>query len=43
VSLEAHSKLLHYLKQNQKDIWIAPMIDVAEAIKKYQSKATKPS
>jgi len=43
VSLEAHSKLLHYLKQNQKDIWIAPMIDVAAVIKKYQSKTTKPS
>ena len=43
VSLEAHSKLLHYLKQNQKNIWIAPMIDVAEVIKKYQSKTTKPS
>lgn len=38
VSLEAHSKLLHFLKQNQKDIWIAPMVDVAEYIKKYQSK-----
>lgn len=38
VSLEAHSKLLHYLKQKQKDIWVAPMIDVAEYIKKYQSK-----
>jgi len=43
VSLEAHSKLLHYLKQNQKDVWIAPMIEVAEFIKKYQSKSNKPS
>jgi peptidoglycan/xylan/chitin deacetylase (PgdA/CDA1 family) len=39
VSLEAHSKLLRFLKQNQKDIWVAPMIDVAEYIKKYQSKS----
>lgn len=38
VSLEAHSQLLHFLKQNQKDIWIAPMIDVAEYIKNYQQK-----
>ena len=38
VSLEAHSKLLHFIKQNQKDIWIAPMIDVAEYIKNYQAK-----
>jgi peptidoglycan-N-acetylglucosamine deacetylase len=39
VSLQAHSKLLHFLKQNQKDIWTAPMIDVAEFIKKHQSKS----
>jgi peptidoglycan/xylan/chitin deacetylase (PgdA/CDA1 family) len=37
VSLQAHSQLLHFLKQNEKDIWIAPMIDVAEFIKNYQS------
>ena len=37
VSLTAHSQLLHYLKPNQKEIWIAPMIDVAEFIKKFQS------
>lgn len=36
VSLEAHSKLLHFLKENQKDIWTAPMIDVASFIKDYQ-------
>ena len=39
VSLEAHSRLLHFLKQNQKEIWIAPMIDVAEYVKKVQSKS----
>ena len=37
VSLPAHSQLLHYLKQNQKNIWIAPMITVADHIKKYQA------
>ena len=37
VSLPAHSQFLHYLKQNQKDIWIAPMLEVAEYVKKYQS------
>ena len=36
VSLDAHRKLLGYLKQNQKSIWVAPMLDVAEYIKKYQ-------
>ena len=38
VSLNEHRQLLHFLKQNEKDIWIAPMIDVAEYIKAYQSK-----
>ena len=37
VSLEAHSGLLHYLKQHQNEIWIALMIDVAGYIKNYQS------
>ena len=39
VSLDAHSKLLHFLKQNQKTVWTVPMIDVAEFIKNYQSKS----
>lgn len=38
VSLEAHARLLRFLKQNQKNIWTAPMIDVAGYIKNYQSK-----
>jgi peptidoglycan/xylan/chitin deacetylase (PgdA/CDA1 family) len=37
VSLDAHRQLLNFLKENKKDIWIAPMIEVAEYIKKYQS------
>lgn len=36
VSLEAHSGLLHFLQQNEKNIWIAPMIDVTEFIKSKQ-------
>ena len=36
VGLTEHSKLLHFLKQNEKNIWIAPMVEVAEHIKKYQ-------
>ena len=36
VSLSAHSQFLHFLKQNEKNIWIAPMITVAEYIKKWQ-------
>jgi sialate O-acetylesterase len=40
VSLPAHSGLLHYLKQNEKEIWIAPMIDVAEFIRETRSTNT---
>lgn len=28
VSRSAHSQLLKYLKQNEKDIWVAPMLDI---------------
>ena len=38
VSVEAHIQLLQYLKQNQKNIWVAPMIDVAEYINKHQNR-----
>ncbi len=33
VSLSDHRKLLHFLKQYEKDIWIAPFIDIAEHVK----------
>lgn len=33
VSVQAHRQLLQYLKQREKEIWIAPMISVAEYIK----------
>jgi peptidoglycan-N-acetylglucosamine deacetylase len=33
-----HSQLLHYLRDNEKDIWIATMVDVAERIKAYRAK-----
>jgi len=38
VSVEAHSDLLHFLKVNEKNIWIAPMIDVAKYIQQYRQK-----
>jgi len=38
VSLSAHSRFLHFLKENEKDIWIAPMLTVAEYIKAWQTK-----
>lgn len=37
VSLSAHREFLSFLKQNEKDIWIAPLIEVAEYIKTHQS------
>ena len=38
VSLHAHSQLLHYLKQHEKEIWIAPMVEVATFIRDKQKK-----
>jgi sialate O-acetylesterase len=37
VSISEHSKFLHYLKQNEKDLWISTMLDVAEYVKQYQA------
>jgi peptidoglycan/xylan/chitin deacetylase (PgdA/CDA1 family) len=34
VSRKEHNKLLGFLKQNEKDIWVAPMIDVIEKLEK---------
>jgi len=36
VDLKAHSQLLHFIKQNESKIWVAPMVDVAEYVKKNQ-------
>jgi len=36
ISLQAHREFLQYLKQHEKEIWIAPMIDVAGYIKTTQ-------
>jgi sialate O-acetylesterase len=36
VDAGAHSQLLHFLKEHEKDIWVAPMVDVAEHIRAYQ-------
>jgi len=37
VALPAHREFLQYLKKNEKDIWIAPMLDVADFIKASQT------
>lgn len=36
VGLGDHSQLLHYLKDHQQDIWVAPMVDVATYIRANQ-------
>jgi sialate O-acetylesterase len=38
VDLAAHRQLLRYLKAHEKDIWVAPMVEVAEKIKADQQK-----
>ena len=37
VSLPAHQQLLRYLKAHEPDIWVAPMVEVAEKIKAQQA------
>jgi len=37
IDLEEHHKLLAYLSTRQKDIWVAPMVEVAKYIKKKQN------
>jgi len=36
VSLSAHRDILKYIKQHEKDIYVAPMLEIAEHIKTYQ-------
>jgi sialate O-acetylesterase len=38
VSIPAHRQLLQYLKQNEKDIWVTPMIEVADFVTDYQNR-----
>jgi|SRR5688572_4160676 len=38
VSQPAHREFLHYLKQNEKDLMIAPMLEIAEHIKDWQAR-----
>lgn len=37
VSLAAHRTFLHYLKENENEIWIAPMIEVADFVNNKQN------
>jgi GH35 family endo-1,4-beta-xylanase/peptidoglycan/xylan/chitin deacetylase (PgdA/CDA1 family) len=38
VSLPAHRELLNYIKQNEKDIYVAPMVEVMEHVKEWQER-----
>jgi peptidoglycan-N-acetylglucosamine deacetylase len=38
VGLKEHSQLLHFIKQNEKDIWVAPMVAVAAYIREFRAK-----
>jgi sialate O-acetylesterase len=35
ISLDSHRKLLHFLKENEKLIWVAPLVEIAEYVKEY--------
>jgi sialate O-acetylesterase len=37
VEMPEHRAFLNYLKQNESDLWIAPMLEVAEHIKQWQA------
>ena len=41
VDLQAHRELLYFLKNSEKDVWVAPMIEVAEHVKKLQVQEKK--
>jgi peptidoglycan-N-acetylglucosamine deacetylase len=41
VSVEAHSQLIHYLKQHENKIWIAPMVEVANYVRENQTHQKK--
>jgi len=38
VTVPAHRALLQYIKKNEKDIWVAPLIDVANYVGDFQKK-----
>lgn len=40
VALPAHRQLLRYLKAHEKDIWVAPMVEVAKKIRAEQQRST---
>jgi len=43
VGLNDHSQLLHFLKEHEKEIWVAPMVDVASYIQAYRQASANPT
>jgi len=41
VSLDDHRKILSYIKQHQKDIYVAPMLEMAEHIAAWKKVSQK--
>ncbi len=41
VAMNKHNDLVKYIKQNEKEIWVAPMVDIAEFVTNYQNKMQK--
>ncbi len=41
VSLSAHRELLLFLKQNENDIWVAPLVEIAEYVRHHTAQSTK--
>jgi sialate O-acetylesterase len=37
IAVPEHRAFLNYLKQNENNIWIAPMIEVAQYVKEWQA------
>lgn len=36
VSLGAHAQLVHFLKENEKDIWVAPFVEICQLVSRKQ-------
>jgi sialate O-acetylesterase len=38
IPLAEHNKLIRYLKENETEIWVAPLVEVAEFVENYREK-----
>ena len=42
IALSKHQVLLRFLKENEKDIWVAPLVEIVEYVKNYQESLSSP-